>query len=652
LVVVALGIFSVRRLTQIGPDDLPLSPVLLDSPLPDFSRISLAWTGTLAVSCAFSVLVNQAPVYGQAPSNPILDVGVVQRFGNEPQNQVVLKPPAGDNLTLKFQVDQQPQTLTTTGEVKLQVEMQPLPQPKITERVILSTHRSFESAEDSATQWQSQGIEVEVAQPKQWQVWAKRDTYKTPLLRRLLMQNLQSNGSRTAFIDTQVQQQQPKAAITINGTRYQQDEMEFATGTNQVEVSFNRDDHGTRLYGGSLKFQPNAYGTYTLVNQVPLETYLRGVVPHEIGSGAPPTTIEAQAVLARTYVLRNLRRFAIDNYQICADTQCQVYWGLNGAVAASDRAIAATRGMVLTYNNELVDALYSSTTGGITAPFSNVWNGPDRPYLRAVVDSVQNVWDLPQRSLADEANFRDFINLKQGFNEEGWDMFRWRVESPLTDIARDLRAYLQSKQHPLANFTQVKEVKVTERSPAGRVQKMVITTNRGDVELEKDEIIRALYAPNSLLFYLDPVYETPKPSPSPSVSPQANSPSSQTSQVSTQPGSQPSSQPSSQANATQTSPVAQAQGSPANGATVTPGSTAGASPTAAKVLKGYRFVGGGLGHGVGMSQTGAYRLGKLGWTNDRILSFYYPGTQLQPLTPAITFWRTPEPEPAAATASD
>jgi SpoIID/LytB domain protein len=563
----------------------------------------LPWVGAAFVVAGWTVTVK--PSYAQdAPPNPSLDVGVVQRFGSQPTDEMVIKPQTGASLTLKFKVDEQPQAITTTNDVKVKVEMQPLPQPKVTERVVLSTHRSFESAEDSATQWKSQGIEVEVAQPRQWQVWAKRETYKTPLLRRLLMQNLQSNGSRTAFIDTQVQQQEPKAEIIVNGTPYQQDEMEFASTNQQFEVTFNRNDHGTRLYAGSLKLQPNAYGTYTLVNQVPLETYLRGVVPHEIGLGAPPTAIEAQAILARTYALRNLRRFTIDNYQICADTQCQVYWGLTGAAPESDRAIAATRGLVLTYNNELVDALYSSTTGGVTAPFSNVWNGPDRPYLQAVVDSVQNLWDLSQRSLADEANFRSFINLKQGFNEAGWDMFRWRVESPLTDIAKDLRAYLQSKQHPLANFTQIKDLRVVERSPAGRVQRMEVTTDRGLIELEKDEILRALYAPNSTLFYLDPIYEAAQPQSSP------------------------------QASAT---PSSQGQISPAS----VPAASPQSSP-AAKVLKGYAFVGGGLGHGVGMSQTGAYRLGELGWSSERILRFYYPGTQLQPLNPAISFWREPE----------
>lgn len=588
-----------RRLIQF-----PLSGHSTQPPvLPDHQRW-FPWMGLLVV--AASCAVAKPTQAQQAPLNPTLDVGIVQRFGSDTNDEIVLKPQSGDRLTLKFNVEEQPQTVTTTGEIKVDVDLKPVQEPKVVERVVLSTHRSFESAEDSATNWKSQGIEVEIAQPRQWQVWAKRETYKTPLLRRLLMQNLQAHGARAAFIDTQVQQQEPKAEITINGTRYQHDKVEIDSTTKQVEVTFNRDDHGTRLYAGTLKLQPNAYGTYTLVNQVPLETYLRGVVPHEIGLSAPQTAIEAQAILARTYVLRNLRRFAVDDYQICADTQCQVYWGLTEAAPESDRAIATTRGLVLTYQNELVDALYSSTTGGVTAPFSNVWNGPDRPYLQAVVDSVNPIWNLSQQSLADENNFRAFISRKQGFNEDGWDMFRWRVESPLNDIAKDLRTYLQSKQHPLANFAQVKALEVIERSAAGRVQKLAVTTDRGVVELEKDEILRALYAPNSTLFYLEPVYGVAQPS---------------TNSQSTKPN---------QAILAQT---IQKQVSP----TVSP-----QTPTA-KVLRGYAFVGGGFGHGVGMSQTGAYHLGKLGWTNERILGFYYPGTQLQPLTSSLTFWREPEP---------
>lgn len=568
------------------------------------------WTKTFLTAACLIAGAAQPGRAQTAPLNPLLDVGVVQRFGSNATDQITIKPEAGDRLTLKLKDGQQEQVLITSGEVKINAVMQPLPQPEVVERIVLSTHRSFESAEDSANRWKAEGIEVEIGQPRQWQVWADRETYRTPLLRRLLLQNLQAQGARTAFIDTQVKPQIPKAALTVEGYRYQQDQVEIDTANDRIQVAFNRSDHGTRLYAGTLRLQPNAYGTYTLVNQVPIETYLRGVVPHEIGVGAPPTTIEAQAILARTYALRNLRRFAIDNYQLCADTQCQVYWGLSGADPETDRAIAATRGLVLTYENELVDALYSSTTGGVTARFSDVWAGSDRPYLQSVVDSVQNIWNLSERSLANESNFRAFIAQRRGFNEEGWDMFRWRVESPMSEITNDLRQVLATKKHPFANFTQIQELNVVERSPAGRVQKMAVTTDLGIVELEKDEIIRALSAPNSTLFYLDPIYETAQG----------------------QKGSQLTEKPAIKTGDQKTAQAKQVASSPS------------------RVLKGYVFVGGGLGHGVGMSQTGAYRLGDLGWAHSRILSFYYPGTQLQPLTPAIVLWRDPSDSNTSRTA--
>ena len=85
-----------------------------------------------------------------------------------------------------------------------------------------------------------------------------------------------------------------------------------------------------------MQLQPNAYGTYSLVNNVPLETYLRGVVPYEIGANAPKAAMEAQTIIARTYALRNLRRFEVDDYELCADTHCQVYYGLKGATEKTE----------------------------------------------------------------------------------------------------------------------------------------------------------------------------------------------------------------------------------------------------------------------------------------------------------------------------
>ncbi|HEY9622318.1 MAG TPA: SpoIID/LytB domain-containing protein [Crinalium sp.] len=561
------------------------------------------WLGAALMATSLVGLVQKPGMAQTSSTDPVIDVGVVQRFGSQPSDELTLQPLSGDRLTLQFKTGEQTQTVTTTRPVKVEVTMQPLPQPRVTERVVLSTHRSFESAEDSATQWKSQGIEVEIAQPRQWQVWGKRETYSTPLLRRLLLQNLRAHGSSTAFIDSQIQPKIPKATFTVNGYRYQRDDFRISSANSRIYVGDGEAANTRRLFAGTLKLQPNAYGTYTLVNQVPIETYLRGVVPHEIGLGAPPNTIEAQAILARTYALRNLRRFAIDNYQLCADTQCQVYRGLTGAAPESDQAIAATRGLVLTYQNELIDALYSSTTGGVTAPFEDVWNGADRPYLKAVVDSVQNLWDLSARPLSDETNFRAFIAQKSGFNEDGWDMFRWQVESSLPKIASDLKEYLRNRQSPLANFTRVEGLRVVERSPAGRVIKLEVQTDRGPILLEKDEVLRALYAPNSTLFYLEPLYQEVASQKAILPSPEASPSTPEAAQV----------------------------------------------PTTQPVLRGYAFVGGGLGHGVGMSQTGAYNLGDLGWSSTRILNFYYPGAQVQPLNSTIVFWRNPDQETSSDT---
>ena len=61
-----------------------------------------------------------------------------------------------------------------------------------------------------------------------------------------------------------------------------------------------------------------------------------------------------------------------------------------------------------------------------------------------------------------------------------------------------------------------------------------------------------------------------------------------------------------------------------------------------KVLIGYAFVGGGFGHGVGLSQFGSYNLANLGWSPEKILAFYYPGTKIIPLDNSIVFWREEE----------
>ena len=505
-----------------------------------------------------------------------LQVGIIQRFGGKPVDdkdkpvqQLTVSSSSGDHLNLKVAPKEQPKQNLKTKKVVLKVEQQRLTQPILSERLVLSDHATFETAEDSANLWKTLGIEVEIAQPGRWQVWAKRDVYPTPLVRRWLLHSLQGNGYTTPYLKTELLSEIPQVVALVGDKRYYTNELEITSAQNKVIVKEGKNPQSSRVYGGSLHLQPNAYGSFTIVNDVSLETYLRGVVPYEIVASAPTKAIAAQTIIARTYALRNLRRFQADNYQLCATVHCQVYKGLSGATPKTDRAIARTKGLVLTYQNELVDALYSSTTGGVTAYFGDTWNGAERPYLKSVVDSPYSVWDLSRYSLANERTFRQFIRLKQGFNESGRSLFRWQKKRTIEDLNQDLGKYLRKIRHPLANFTTIERMEVTKRSPSGRILILTIKTDQGIVELEKNEVRSALEPPRSTLFYLEPIYDT------------------------------------------------------------------------SQQLTAYAFIGGGFGHGVGLSQYGSYNLANLGWSAAQILAFYYPGTTIQSLNDSIVFWRKP-----------
>ncbi len=496
-----------------------------------------------------------------------LKVGIVQRFGEE-ANETISISSQGGSLDLRFTTKNGKAQALKTKSVKLEIVQQPIPTPIVEEKLVLSDRATFETAEHSAEAWKKLGVEIEITQPGRWQVWAKRDVYNTPLLRLWLLQSLQQKGYTRPHLQTKTKSTQPEVSFIVAGNTYQVTQLQISSPSNPILVNKGKNNSSRLLYEGGLKIQPNAYGNFTVVNQVPLETYLRGVVPYEIGPGAPQKAIEAQAILARTYALRNLRRFQADGYELCATVHCQVYKGLSGATRRTDKAIAATKNLVLTYDRELIDALYHSTSGGVTAPFSDIWDGAERSYLQPRIDSPARIWDLSKLSLADKGNLRRFIATKAGFNETRTSrVFRWSRVKSLKRISKDLQEYLEITNHPLADLSAVKRMEVSERSPSGRILTLVVETDRGIVELHKTEVRSALSGTLSTLFYLEPIY------------------------------------------------------------------------SASKVLQGYKYIGGGFGHGVGMSQYGSYNLARLGWSAPKILEFYYPGTTLEPVDDRIVFWQ-------------
>ena len=138
----------------------------------------------------------------------------------------------------------------------------------------------------------------------------------------------------------------------------------------------------TRAYRGALEIFGNSRRTLTVVNELPLETYLLGVVPNELNPTAfgQLEALKAQAVAARTYIQRNMSQYKNEGYDICATDACQVYFGALTEDPLATQAIMETRGMVATYEGKPINALYSSTCGGRTEDAEHIFT--ERvPYL-------------------------------------------------------------------------------------------------------------------------------------------------------------------------------------------------------------------------------------------------------------------------------
>jgi stage II sporulation protein D len=143
-----------------------------------------------------------------------------------------------------------------------------------------------------------------------------------------------------------------------------------------------------KRYRGDLVITKGDSGLL-VINVLTMDSYLRGVVPLEIGTrtAAEFAAVQVQAVAARTYSYTRLTSSrAFDMY---ATVQDQVYGGVDAEKAQTDSAILTTRDVVIAYAGRPINAYYSSTCGGSTAGASEVWNDrPDEPYLKPVSDRI------------------------------------------------------------------------------------------------------------------------------------------------------------------------------------------------------------------------------------------------------------------------
>jgi stage II sporulation protein D len=215
----------------------------------------------------------------------------------------------------------------------------------------------------------------------------------------------------------------------------------------------------------------------TVVNRLGIEAYLQGVVSAEMGrrSSIEEAALRAQAIVSRTYALRNLGRWRAQGFDLSATVSDQVYGGFLGETPQGRAAVAHTRGRVLTYNGAPIEAFFYSTCGGRTAEGHEVFRGAAQPYLRSVADQGENG--------------HAYCSISP--------RFRWREEWS----AEALRATLQRNLPSIAGVRreevrQVRDVRVTRRTASGRVDQLAIALSGPEIHVN-GLAIRQVLRPSS-----------------------------------------------------------------------------------------------------------------------------------------------------------
>lgn len=153
--------------------------------------------------------------------------------------------------------------------------------------------------------------------------------------------------------------------------------LQFESWNNEINVN------GITVRG-MIQLHP-VVGKIQVVNVLKMNEYLYGVLPSEIMSGWPEEVLKAQAVAARTYAYYHLMKNNSTYFDLDATNNFQVYKGKAVETEATNKAVDATSGIIMTYNNKPILAYFHSTCGGKTTDDKYVWQGEDLPYLTSVV---------------------------------------------------------------------------------------------------------------------------------------------------------------------------------------------------------------------------------------------------------------------------
>jgi SpoIID/LytB domain protein len=335
-----------------------------------------------------------------------------------------------------------------------------------------------------------------------------------------------------------------------------------------VGTGYHWEHQEIRQYPETIRFELDSEGNLAVINVLPLEKYLMGVVPSEMSFKFPYESLKAQAVAARCVALNKLGLVHThEPFDICSDVHCQVYSGLSKRTPITDRAVISTLGLIMSKSGEICTAVYSAVCGGHGEDTDKAWGGKPKNYLKGRYDGGGSL--KRYGSLNDERYIRRWIddiphaycNTTQNTAPESMEYtkkyFRWELPIPQKTLKESIKKITDK------NIGQIIDIVPQERGCSGRIIRLKVIGENGEHILKSELSIRKALSPNTLwssCFYI-----------------------------------------------------------------VKHGHNRNSPPTQ------FILRGAGFGHGVGMCQTGAAMMALKGKSFNRILKHYYKGIQIKRL---------------------
>ena len=301
-----------------------------------------------------------------------------------------------------------------------------------------------------------------------------------------------------------------KLSLTANGKVHYLKNRLYISGGKMTLTNIKRGQPTFNpSYSGTLEFTPSSKGVI-LVNELSLEDYLKGVIPSEMPTNYGIDALKCQAIAARTYAVSSYTdpQYGSMGCYLDDSTQSQVYNNFQDR-PISNEAISETKGVIMTYKGEPLDAKYYSTSCGTGVSYDDVWFNADgtsikKPYLTRN-NYINNKPTLPKNE-SEWLVFFKKTNLTAIDSDSPY--FRWNVSfseqgmlntinnsiSLIYDKRKDFITVIKSKnfKNKTPQFTKIDDIKIVKRGENGNIKEIYIIGDGMELSIREDYTIRGI----------------------------------------------------------------------------------------------------------------------------------------------------------------